>query len=156
MKIEEVRAQLSYAVRSRLWTGNLRRMAFAKAVRGSNSIEGYLVSKDDALAAVDEEPPMGAEMETWQNVMGYRKALSYVLQLSVDPSFRFSRGLIKSLHFMMMDHAITNVVANPTVSSDFFMLSSSYFRCSLTPGAFYTASGGRVYGGIVVVGVTSP
>jgi hypothetical protein len=38
-----------------------------------------------------------------------------------------------------MDHAIINVVANPTVSSDFFMLSSAYFSLQLlTPGAFYT------------------
>jgi hypothetical protein len=38
-----------------------------------------------------------------------------------------------------MDHASINVAATPTVSSDFFMLSSVYFRCSLTPDAFYTA-----------------
>lgn len=106
-RIEEVRQQLSYAVQSRRWTGNLRRMAFAKAVRGSNSIEGYLVSKDDALAAVNEEPPMSAEAETWSNVMGYRNAMSYVLQLSADPSFTFSRGLIKSLHYMMLSHTPT-------------------------------------------------
>ena len=106
--IEEVRQQLSYAVQYRRWTGSLRRMAFAKAVRGSNSIEGYLVSKDDALAAVDEEPPLDAESEeTWLAVTGYRTAMNYVLQLAADPSFRFSRGVIKSLHYMMLSYAAT-------------------------------------------------
>ena len=106
-RIEEVRKQLSYAVQYRRWTGNLRRMAFAKAIRGSNSIEGYLVSKDDALAAVDEEPPLDAASETWLAVTGYRNAMSYVLQLAADPSFRFSRGVIKSLHYMMLSYATT-------------------------------------------------
>jgi Fic family protein len=33
--------------------------------------------------------------------MGYRDAMTYVLQLSDDPYFSYSRGLIKSLHYMM-------------------------------------------------------
>ncbi|HWW83154.1 MAG TPA: Fic family protein [Vicinamibacterales bacterium] len=103
-RIEEIRAQLSYAVHSRRWTGSLRRLAFAKAVRGSNSIEGYRVSVDDALAAVDEEPPMEAAEATWQEVVGYRTAMTYVLQLANDPHFGFSRGLIRSLHYMMLNH----------------------------------------------------
>ena len=106
-RIDEVRKQLSFATQYRRWTGNLRRMAFAKAVRGSNSIEGYLVSKDDALAAVDEEPPLDAASETWLAVTGYRHAMSYILQLAGDPHFAFSRGLIRSLHYMMLSYAPT-------------------------------------------------
>lgn len=106
-RIDEIRQQLSYAVQYRRWTGNLRRMAFAKAVRGSSSIEGYRVSKDDALAAVDEEPPLDAASETWLAVTGYRNAMSYVLQLAGDPHFAFSRGLIRSLHYMMLSYAVT-------------------------------------------------
>lgn len=106
-RIDEIRAQLSYATASRRWTGNLRRMAFAKAVRGSNSIEGYRVSVDDALAAVDSEAPIDAESETWMAVTGYRHAMTYVLQLADDPYFAFSRGLLRSLHYMMISYADT-------------------------------------------------
>lgn len=106
-RIDAIRQQLNYAVASRRWTGNLRRMAFAKAVRGSNSIEGYRVSVEDALAAVDDEPPLDAESETWLAVTGYRHAMSYVLQLAEDPYFSFSRGLITSLHYMMLHYAGT-------------------------------------------------
>ncbi len=106
-RIDQIREQFNYAVSSRRWTGNLRRMAFAKAVRGSNSIEGYRVSVEDALAAVDEEPPLDAVSETWLAVTGYRTAMSYVLQLADDPYFSYSRGLIRSLHFMMLNYAPT-------------------------------------------------
>ena len=64
----------------RRWSGTLRRMAFARAVQGSNSIEGYNASLDDVLAAVDEEPTLAAEEETQLALAGYRDAMTYVLQ----------------------------------------------------------------------------
>lgn len=103
-QIEEVMKNFGYAVNSRRWTGNLRRMAFARAVRGSNSIEGYHVTVDDAIAAIEDQEPLRPQDETWLAVMGYRDAMSYVVQLSDDPYFSFSRDLIRGLHFMMMRH----------------------------------------------------
>lgn len=105
-RIEEVRRALSYAVASRRWTGNIRRMVQAKAVQGSNSIEGINVTVDDAIAAVDNEQPLDADTETWHAVTGYQNAMTYVLQLADDPHFSFSRGLIRSLHFMMLHHEL--------------------------------------------------
>ena len=45
----------------RQWSGGLRRTTQARAIRGSNTIEGYTVSEQDAVAAVDEEPPLSAD-----------------------------------------------------------------------------------------------
>src|SRR6476660_1245138 len=39
------------------WKGGLRRSMLARAIRGSNSIEGYVVTEDDDAAAVDDDEP---------------------------------------------------------------------------------------------------
>ncbi|HEY5942800.1 MAG TPA: Fic family protein [Solirubrobacterales bacterium] len=88
----------------RRWSGTLRRMAFARAVQGSNSIEGYNASLDDVLAAVEEEPTLGAEEETQMALAGYRDAMTYVLQIADDQSLEVDEGLLKSLHFMMIKY----------------------------------------------------
>jgi Fic family protein len=106
-QIDDVRRALSYATASRRWTGVLARMTFARDIQGSNSIEGYNVTIDDALAAASDEAPLDAEGETWAALVGYRQAMSYVLQLSDDPHFSFSRGLIRGLHYMMVQHDLT-------------------------------------------------
>lgn len=77
-------------------------MAFARAVQGSNSIEGYNASLDDVLAAVEEEPTLAAEEETQLALGGYRDAMTYVLQIADDESLEVDEGLLKSLHFMML------------------------------------------------------
>ncbi|HEX3041072.1 MAG TPA: Fic family protein [Solirubrobacterales bacterium] len=86
----------------RRWSGTLRRMAFARAVQGSNSIEGYNASLDDVFAAVEEEPTLGAGEETQLALAGYRDAMTYVLQIADDESLEVDEGLLKSLHFMML------------------------------------------------------
>jgi Fic family protein len=92
------------------WNGVLSRNTLARAIRGSNSIEGYLVSKEDAIAAVDGEEPLDAERETWLEIIGYRNAMTYVLQLSKDSQFVFNEGFLRSLHFMVLHH---NLAKNP-------------------------------------------
>lgn len=105
-RINQMREALrSNLRRPRRWTGLLRRAAFARAIQGSNSIEGYNVSTEDAIAAVEnEEPAFNPNTETWRAILGYRRAMTYVLQLANDPDFIFSEALIKSLHFMMLDY----------------------------------------------------
>lgn len=88
----------------RRWTGTLRRMAFARAVQGSNSIEGYNASLDDVVAAVDGEPTLGADEETQLALAGYRDAMTYVLQIADDQTLDIDEGLLKSLHFMMLKY----------------------------------------------------
>lgn len=79
-------------------------MAFARAVQGSNSIEGYNASLDDVVAAVEDEPTLAAEEETQLALAGYRDAMTYVLQIADDDSLGVDEGLLKSLHFMMLKY----------------------------------------------------
>lgn len=90
----------------RRWYGTLRRMSFARAVQGSNSIEGYDASLDDVIAAVDDEPTLSAGEETRLALAGYRDAMTYVLQVAQDSAARVDAGLLKSLHFMMIKHQL--------------------------------------------------
>lgn len=104
-EIEQYRKDMRYALREpRRWTGQLRRNLLAKAIQGSNSIEGYDVSDDDAVAAVEEEEPLSADEATWAEIRGYRSAMSYVLQLADDPDFSLDATLLRSLHYMMLAH----------------------------------------------------
>jgi Fic family protein len=103
--VEDLRLQMRHRVAEpRRWSGSLRRMAFARAVQASNSIEGYNASLDDVVAAVDGEPTIEAGEETSLALAGYRDAMTYVLQVSQDPDGEVDEGLIKALHFMMLRH----------------------------------------------------
>lgn len=106
--IGELRDQLRNNVdpEPRRWLGTLRRMAFARAVQASNSIEGYDASLDDVVAAVDDEPTLAADEETRLALGGYRDAMTYVLQVAQDDAARVDEGLLKSLHFMMLKHRL--------------------------------------------------
>lgn len=104
---------LRHSLRSRLheprrWTGSLRRVQFARAVQGSNSIEGYKAQLDDAMAIEMGAEVLDASEETALAIKGYRDAMTYVLQLAEEPSFRFEGQLIKSLHFMMTSYDLRN------------------------------------------------
>lgn len=88
----------------RRWAGTLRKMAFARAVQGSNSIEGYNASLDDVVATVEGEPTLDASEETQLALAGYRDAMTYVLQIAKDEALEVDEGLLKSLHFMMIKH----------------------------------------------------
>ena len=85
----------------RRWMGSLRRNTFARAIQGSNSIEGYNASMDEAIAAVEDEPPLDERTETWYAINGYRAALTYIIQAANDNYFEFNKQFLKSLHFMM-------------------------------------------------------
>lgn len=106
-KIDEIRSELRYYVAEpRRWVGSVRRVLSAKAIQGSNSIEGYNVSDEDAIAAVEGDEPMEAELEEWYSIEGYRRAMTYVLQLASDNDFEYTPSLIRSLHFMMTEHTL--------------------------------------------------
>lgn len=103
--IDRLRVELRDRVAEpRRWNGTLRRMSFARAVQGSNSIEGYDASLDDVVAAVDGEPTVGADAQTEEALVGYRDAMTYVLQIADDQMMNVDEGVLKSLHFMMLKH----------------------------------------------------
>lgn len=107
-RIDALRTRLRHhTAEPRRWTGLLRRVALARAIRGSNSIEGFVVSLDDAFAALDEEEPLDATDAAWAAVTGYRDAMTYVLNLATDEDFRYDESLIRSLHFMMQSYDLS-------------------------------------------------
>jgi len=107
-EIHEMRRQLASVLRApRRWQGGLRRTMLARAIRGSNSIEGYVVAEDDAVAALDDEEPLGADERTWAEIRGYRQALGYVLQMAHDPHFIIDTSAMRSMHYMMLAHDLT-------------------------------------------------
>jgi hypothetical protein len=82
-RIDSLRSALRYATeRSVRWSGSLSRAMRARAVLGSNSIEGYEIPADEGLVALEGEEPQGTPAETWQAISGYQHALTYVLQLA--------------------------------------------------------------------------
>lgn len=108
VKIDEVKANLGYAIQApRRWTGLLRRNTLGRAIQGSNSIEGYNVTVEDAMAAAEGEQLVDAATETRRAVEGYRNAMTYVLQLARDPHFHFSTDVLRSLHYMMLSYDLS-------------------------------------------------
>ncbi len=101
------------------WQGPLRRHLRARAARGSNSIEGYDVSLDDALAVLDDEEPLDADQRTTAEIRGYRNAMTYVQELAADLDFRFDESLIRALHFMMLGHELSKTPGRYRRSSVF-------------------------------------
>jgi Fic family protein len=79
----------------------------SRAIRGSNTIEGFTVTEDDAFAALDREAPMDADDLAWHAVLGYRDAMTYVLQLAQDNDAQISADTIKALHYMMQSYDLT-------------------------------------------------
>ncbi len=133
-EIERLREQLRpYLRMRRRWYGTLRRAQFARAVQGSNSIEGYHASVEDAAAVIDHDEPIAEVSEdTVSAVAGYRDAMTYALQLAAgvsprdrlrDPSAHDTAGpetgnsaaplpvdlsTLRSLHFMMIKHDLAH------------------------------------------------
>jgi len=106
-KIDELRRQLRFQVaQPRRWVGQVRRVLGARAIQGSNSIEGYDVSVEDALAAIGGDEPTDAGAEDWNAVSGYRRAMTYVLQLAQDEHFEYTPQILRSLHFMMTEYTL--------------------------------------------------
>ena len=111
-RIDAMRLRLKFMLQQapRRWNGLLRRSTFARAIQGSNAIEGYNVTRDDAIAAVEGEEPLDEKTEAWLAVRGYREAMTYILQLADDPYFVNHETVLRSLHFMMTSYEMR---ANP-------------------------------------------
>ncbi|SSC23510.1 Fido domain-containing protein [Klenkia terrae] len=103
--VHQMRADLASVLRApRRWQGGLRKTSQARAIQGSNSIEGYSVSTQDAAAAVEDEAPLTADQKTWAEILGYRRVLTYVLNVATLPGFLIDEATLKALHFMLLEH----------------------------------------------------
>ncbi|WUJ75053.1 Fic family protein [Kribbella soli] len=107
-QIHAFRSELTDVLRvPRRWAGGLRRSMLARAIQGSNSIEGYDVKLDDAAAALDDEEALSADERTFAEIRGYRQALGYVLAMAKDADFRLDVSAIRGMHFMMLSHDLS-------------------------------------------------
>lgn len=98
-----IRADLRHYVvtEPRRWTGLLARMTRARALVGTNSVEGIHVSDEDAIAAIDGEDPANTDRDTWRAVVGYREAMDYILQRRQSPYFVVTEDVLLAVHFMI-------------------------------------------------------
>lgn len=84
--LDEIRRELRHALaRPRHGKGTLRRQARARAVRGSNSIEGIRVSEDEAFAIVGGEDDQVSVDDTWLAVKGYSDAMAHLNLVMIHP-----------------------------------------------------------------------
>lgn len=87
------------------WEGQLRRNLSARAIAGSNTIEGYAASVEDVEDMIAGEAPVDAGETVAAEIEGYRQAMSYIQRLaSASPDFSYSKELLNALHFMMQGH----------------------------------------------------
>lgn len=122
-QISQLQSRLGPHVRLRpRWYGTLRRAQFARAVQGSNSIEGYNASVEEAAAVIDNDPAPDLSEDTRLAIAGYRDAMTYALQFAagVSPPDRtgspaapnnlppLDLSTLRSLHFMMIKHDLAH------------------------------------------------
>jgi Fic family protein len=89
------------------WEGQFRRNLAARAIAGSNTIEGYAASVEDVEDMIAGEAPVEASETVAVEIEGYRQAMSYVQRLgSAGDDFSYSKELLNALHFMMQGHHV--------------------------------------------------
>ncbi|MEU7742472.1 Fic family protein [Nonomuraea sp. NPDC049158] len=104
-EIEDMRRDLKYRLaETHRWDGQLRRQLQARAIQGSNSIEGYRASVEDIESIMAGEEPLETSASVTREIAGYQQALTYIQMLSRAPTFRFDVGLLNALNFMMIGH----------------------------------------------------
>lgn len=105
--IDRIRKQLRFSTaKPHRGVGSVQRVLAARAIQGSNSIEGYNVSVEDAVAAIEGEELTDPSGLNSQAVSGYRRAMTYVTGLATDDHFEYSTALLRGLHFMMTEYSL--------------------------------------------------
>lgn len=105
-EIEEMRHKLRHQLRTQpRWSGQLRRNLTARAIAGSNTIEGYAATVDDVEALMAYEEPLETADRTRVELEGYQRTMTYIQALAdAGPEFRYDAGLLGGLHFMLQGH----------------------------------------------------
>jgi Fic family protein len=109
--INELRNRLRFRLNQNpgRWTGFLRRNTFARAMQGSNSIEGINANLAEAIDIIDDEKPETLEEETSRALFAYRSSMTYILRTHDDPYFEINAQLIRSLHYIMLNYDLTKM-----------------------------------------------
>lgn len=99
-ELDELRAKLGHEVaQPAQWMGALRRLVRAIAAESSTSIEGFHVSREDAIALVSGEESADPEDVDRMAVACYGRAMDHVGIMATDPAFRWLDRVILDLHF---------------------------------------------------------
>jgi Fic family protein len=105
-EIDRMRSALRHDVRSApaKWTDGLRRFLTADAVAASNSIEGFRVSTADVADLMEGEHDVDISDEDRDETLAYRHMMTYIQTLHDVTDFRYSKGLLNALHWMLQGH----------------------------------------------------
>ncbi len=105
-EIEQMRQKLRHVLRTQpRWTGQLRRNLTARAIAGSNTIEGYAATVDDVEALMAGEEPLETADRTRVELEGSQRTMTYIQALAdAGDDFRYDAGLVNGLHFMLQGH----------------------------------------------------
>ncbi|HEY3865085.1 MAG TPA: Fic family protein [Solirubrobacteraceae bacterium] len=110
-ELDGLREQLGHEVGSSTpWMGALRRLARATSVESSTSIEGFHVSRADALALVNGTEQPDPEDLDRMAVSCYGRAMDHAGVMAGDPAFRWLDRVLLDLHF---DACHFQLEANP-------------------------------------------
>ncbi|MGI8329986.1 Fic family protein [Actinomadura scrupuli] len=113
-EIEEMRRELRFQLAERhRWDGQLRRHLQARAIQGSNSIEGYRAGVEDIESIMAGEAPLETGDAVAREIAGYQQAMTYVRQLATTPHFGYDVGLIHALNFMIIGHHLNKSPGAP-------------------------------------------
>ncbi|GAA3665872.1 hypothetical protein GCM10022224_032670 [Nonomuraea antimicrobica] len=106
-EIEDMRQDLKYRLaETHRWDGQLRRQLQARAIQGSNAIEGYRAGVEDIQSIMAGEEPLETAQSVVKEIAGYQQALTYVRLLSRAPVFDYDVGVLNALNFMMIGHHV--------------------------------------------------
>ncbi|AXG78260.1 Fic family protein [Streptomyces paludis] len=105
-QINAMRDELRHAVRQApaKWTLDLRKALTASAIAASNTIEGYRVEARDVADLMDGEREVEASDENKAETLAYQQAMTYIQSLHDAPDFRYGKGLLNALHWMLQGH----------------------------------------------------
>ncbi|GAA5070176.1 hypothetical protein GCM10023259_067380 [Thermocatellispora tengchongensis] len=95
------------------WDGQLRRQLQARAIQGSNAIEGYRASVEDIESIMSGEEPLDATPSVAKEIAGYQNAMTYIRLLSHARVFRYDVGLLHALNFMVIGHHVDKTPGTP-------------------------------------------
>lgn len=81
------------------WLGTLRRQVKASSVESSVSIEGYVVTENDAMAILSDAEAVDAKDENRMAIACYARAMDHVGVMALDPVFQWLDRVVLDLHF---------------------------------------------------------
>lgn len=109
-EVDSMREQLRHQIQGvpAKWSGGLRKFLTADAVAASNSIEGFKVSTVDVEDLMAGEQDVDVSDENREETLAYQRMMTYLQTLHDAPDFRFDKGQLNALHWILQGHRHTS------------------------------------------------